>query len=104
MPPMSSELIAYCRSKPPADGAAVRVVLLAELLRKNALLGTDLEAVDVEDEGGNPRERRDAAEVDGPGEEQQGEAQVHGIAREAIRAGAHQRRGRPRGERTVRRA
>ena len=54
-------------------------------------LRVDLEAIDVQHENGNKQERHRIEQEDGPSQEREKQAKVHGVAREAIDAGGDQR-------------
>ena len=79
-------------SDPSAHTALVRSKLVAEFRRQDALLGNDLEAGDVGHVGGRPGEGHPRPQLAGIGHEQQQQAEVHGIAREAVDAVRDQHR------------
>lgn len=70
----------------------------AELGGEDALFGADLEAVDVGDEGGDEGKSEGMGEPEGPGNEGEEEAEIHGVARKGVDAGTDERGGSGRSE------
>ncbi|SMB27564.1 protein of unknown function [Sterolibacterium denitrificans] len=73
-------------SKPPSDVRQVGGIRIPKFRKQGSLLGNDLKPDDVNEERQYGQRRKRIPQMYAPREQQQRHAEVHGIAREAIRA------------------
>ena len=78
--------LALICSQPPSNTGFVRRVLGAELGLEDALLGDDLKACDVPEEGRKPDGGAESAEREEAAKQYESNADVHGVSRVAIDA------------------
>ena len=79
-------------SQPAPDTGGVLDVLLPEQATKNALLRQDLVARDAQDIDGRAQEVQPRREMDGPGQQDEAQAHVHGIPGDSVDPAGDQRR------------